>query len=118
MQYKVIQNRAETVAGRITMRRFLLVAVVLVLPNGLLAQDAVKYSAPAEVRAAFKKLLDRPKVTLDVEIGARAIVDSSLVHQLLAFTSEKKADGSVERVPTLIISPRERKGRLPAVIVL
>src|SRR5262249_2975085 len=35
-----------------------------------------------------------------------------------SFASEKKAGGTVERVPVLLVRPTERKGRLPAVIVL
>ena len=34
------------------------------------------------------------------------------------FASEKKADGSIERVPTFILRPEKIKGKLPAVIVL
>lgn len=97
------------------MRRVLFF-LLLCIPQTLHAQE-VKYAAPADVRTSFKKLLDRPKPPLDVEIGARAI-DGPLVHQSLTFASEKKAAGSIERVPTLILSPRERKGRLSAVIVL
>ena len=52
------------------MRRFIIFSVLLLIPPGLCAQDTPKYAAPAEVRASFKKALERPKVPLDVKIDA------------------------------------------------
>ncbi len=96
------------------MRRLFLLAIALLIPQSSHAQDAVKYSAPADVRASFKKLLDRPKVPLDP--ASDLAVDGPL--EKASFASEKKMDGAVERVPTLILRPEKVKGRLPAVIVL
>jgi dienelactone hydrolase len=73
--------------------------------------------SPAEVKAAFLKLLDRPRVALDVRKEA-STVEGSLAIIRESFASEKKADGTVERVPVLLVKPAEAKGRLPAVIVL
>src|SRR5437879_2635079 len=98
------------------MRRLFLLSILLLVPQSLHAQDAVKYSAPADVRASFKKLLDRPKVPLDVQFAVKQSV-LDLAIEGLTFTSEMKNRKS-ERVPTVIIRPEKAKGRLPAVIVL
>ena len=101
------------------MRHFTFLAVFLLLPQGLYAQDSVQYSAPAEVRASFKKLLERPKVPLDATV--ETIKGNSSFQQIyLSFASEKKGT-EVERVPTLIVRPSplfQEKKKLPAVIVL
>ncbi len=81
------------------------------------ADEPLSYPPPAQVKAAFLKLLDRPKVDPDVKSdGAKKTADGFLLEHL-TFASEKKADGTVERVPMLILKP-EAKGKLPAVIVL
>ncbi|MBM4068028.1 MAG: alpha/beta fold hydrolase [Planctomycetes bacterium] len=79
--------------------------------------DERQYSPPKEVRAAFRKLLDRPRVPLDVQLVSRVAKDGIVVERL-RFTSEKKPDGSVERVPVYIARPEKAEGKLPAVIVL
>src|SRR5438067_13192106 len=53
---------------------------------------------PAEVKASFLKMLDRPKVPLDVQ-GGEVGRDGRFVTERRSFASETKADGSVERVP-------------------
>src|SRR5262245_52476753 len=73
--------------------------------------------SPAEVKAAFRKLLDRPRVALDVRKEA-STVEGGFAIVRESFASEKKADGTVERVPVLLVKPAKAKGRLPAVIVL
>ena len=99
------------------MLRFALLCILLI-PSALLAQDLPKYPPPAAVRASFKKLLDRPRVPLDVKIlSAKGLNDGS-THEFLTFVSEKKPDGTLERVPTFIKTPANAKGKLPAVIVL
>jgi dienelactone hydrolase len=75
------------------------------------------YPPPAKVRADFLKLLDRPRVELDVKSGGATIKDGVEAIQE-SFASEKKADGTVERVPVLLARPLGVKKRLPAVIVL
>ncbi len=72
---------------------------------------------PAEVKASFLKLLDRPKVAPDVRPGQTTLDPKGRVVETLSFASEKKADGSIERVPVLIVRP-SAAGRHPAVIVL
>ncbi|HYT93177.1 MAG TPA: alpha/beta fold hydrolase [Gemmataceae bacterium] len=75
------------------------------------------YPPPAEVRAAFLKLLDRPRVEMDVKNHSTTVKDGMEMIQE-SFASEKKANGTVERVPVLLVRPVGVKTRLPAVIVL
>ena len=97
------------------MKRLLLVAF-LFLPAPLVAQDA---KSPAKIRADFRKLLDRPKVPLDVQTqGSKPGPIDGWTLETLDFASEKKADGSIERVPTIVSRPTKSDGRRPIVIVL
>jgi dienelactone hydrolase len=89
---------------------FILLLLVVVPAR---ADTPVTYPPPAEVRAAFLKLLDRTKVPLDVQS-----VSDRVYLQQVTFASEKKADGTIERVPVLIARPLKGEGRRPAVIVL
>jgi dienelactone hydrolase len=92
--------------------------VVLCLPWAR-ADEPVKYPLPAQVRTAFLKLLDRPRVPLDVRVTEMKAFGDGTVLEQLSFAAEKKADDSIERVPTLILRPPHKvEGRLPAVIVL
>jgi len=100
------------------MHRLLIIAVFLVAPSPLCAQELPKYAAPAEVKASFKKLLDRPIVPLDVMSVSTKSNGAGTVLEQLTFASEKKADGTIERVPTILLRPVKAKGKLPAVIVL
>jgi dienelactone hydrolase len=100
------------------MRRLFLLAAFLFVPQFLHAQDVPKYAAPAEVRASFKKLLDRPKVSLDAKASALKDTSNGTILESITFASEKKANGDVERVPTILLRPEKTKGRMPAVIVL
>ncbi len=84
----------------------------------LLADESPKYPPPAEVKASFLKLLDRPKVPLAVKAGASK-TEGDLIVETLTFASEKKADGTEERVPVLIVRPaKPAKKKLPAVVSL
>jgi dienelactone hydrolase len=97
------------------MRRFWSIAFLFLAPTLGIAQDIPKYSAPEQVKASFKKLLDRPKIPFDV----RAVKSGpGVAIETLTFASEKKADGAIERVPTQIRVPANARGKLPAVIVL
>ncbi len=70
-----------------------------------------------EVRAAFQRMLDRPKVELSVEVRSTKD-DAEFITENVSFASERHADGTYERVPLLFIKPRSAAGKLPAVIVL
>ncbi len=100
------------------MRAHIPIIVLLWLPALARADEGKGYPAPAEVRAAFLKQLDRPKVPLDVKSISTTTAKDGFVHESLTFDSEKKADGSVERVPVLIVRPAKAEKKLPAVIVL
>jgi len=75
------------------------------------------YPPSAEVREAFRKLLDRPAVPLDVKVLDTRTANG-LVTEHLDFASEKKSDGGGERVPVLLVRPENAEKKLPAVIVL
>ncbi len=77
-----------------------------------------KYPPPADVRAAFLKLLDRPKVDADVKELSPPRTENGLTTEHLSIATEKKTDGSFERVPMLIVRPEKVTGRLPLVIAL
>lgn len=95
-----------------------LLPLLLILPLPLPAQELAKLPAPGEVRAAFRKLLDRPRVPLDVQVVAAPKVVGDFIEEVVTFVAEKKADGQVERVPVLLVKPVKLQGRAPVVIVL
>jgi dienelactone hydrolase len=99
------------------LRRCLTLAVCVGLVPALFAQDKSSYPPPAEVKAAFLKLLDRPKVPLDPKVVDTKMEDGLLVEHI-TIASEKKADGSEERVPILLVKPAKTEKKLPAVISL
>lgn len=96
--------------------RHLSFLLVLAVPTLAPAQPT-KPLAPEQAKAAFLKQLDRPKVAPDVS-PAKTETKNGLVYSRWSFASEKKADGTVERVPVLTVSPADAKGKRPAIIVL
>jgi dienelactone hydrolase len=88
---------------------------LLLLP--LLAQET-GYKPAAEVKAAFLEMLDRPRVEPDVKVAETRGEPDGLVSERLTIATEKKADGSIERVPVLILRPEAQDRKRPAVIVL
>lgn len=102
-------------------RRLPWIVLALVLaPFTLLAEQPKPYLSAQEVRAAFLKLLDRPKVLFNVkdEEAKKDDDDDTIGIERLSFVSEKRADGELERVPVLIYRPAKITKKLPAVIVL
>src|SRR5262249_1836370 len=71
---------------------------------------------PAETRKAFFQLLDRPRVDPDVKEGI-GLGSGATATLAFSFASEKKRDGTIERVPVLAVRPAA-PGRYPVVIVL
>jgi dienelactone hydrolase len=67
---------------------------------------------PAQVREAFVKLLDRPKVALDPQ-ARETKTEGGFLTELLSIASEK-----TERVPILLVRPAKLEARAPAVVVL
>jgi dienelactone hydrolase len=86
-------------------------------PATLVITKAPTYPPPAEVRAAFHKLLDRPGVSLNVQ-RVVTVVENGLATEHLSFASEQRPGGAEERVPVLIVRPEKIDKKLPAVIVL
>lgn len=75
--------------------------------------------APAsEVKANFLRLLDRPRVALDVRNHETKAPYRNLITERLDFASETRPDGTLERVPVLLVRPEGMTGRLPVVLVL
>jgi dienelactone hydrolase len=100
-------------------RRCAILLLLLLAPLPLPAGDKQPtYPPPAGVRAAFFKLLDRPKVDLDVRSG-KPRKEGGLLISEDSFTSELKDRGEPERVPVLVVQPLDEKPRRrPAVIAL
>src|SRR5262249_9096956 len=73
--------------------------------------------SPEKAKDAFLKLLDRPKVPADIMEAPRVVSNRFAVYNW-SFASEKKADGTTERVPVLMVAPAGAKGKLPVMIVL
>jgi dienelactone hydrolase len=100
----------------------LALAVVWLIVPAVHAQEArpVVPRSTTEVRAAFSKLLDRPRVPLDPKIHESKPVAPGLISERLDFAVETRQDGTTERVPTLILRPDSAKTlvKRPAVIVL
>lgn len=74
-----------------------------------------------KAQAAFLKQLDRPKVPADVKVGAQQRNGRGPLIAEWSFASEKKADGTVERVPVLMVAPTDidnPKKKWPVMIVL
>ena len=99
--------------------RFTRLALLFVFATALTsASVAPAVEPPEKARAAFLKLLDRPKVPADVREEAKPVEKGGLVTTRWSFASEKKADGTVERVPVLMVAPAGKKDKLPVMIVL
>jgi dienelactone hydrolase len=98
-----------------------LIALVLMLSSCVVAAQSSRGAKPstatpgegASKRAAFLKLIDRPRVPL-AQISRRlADLDDGLTQEAVTFSADAQ-----ERVPTLIVQPRSSAGRRPVVIVL
>jgi dienelactone hydrolase len=74
----------------------------------------------SDVKAKFLGLLDRPKVPLDTRTHGVRTGQRGVVSERLDFAVEARPDGSMERVPAIVVRPDWAKPgeRLPAVIVL
>jgi len=79
---------------------------------------APQLPSPADVKAAFLKQLDRPRVPLDVQVTSIQPIADGVTEERLTIASERKADGTFERVPILLLRPAFAVRRFPAVIVL
>lgn len=93
------------------------VVLFLALPCVLHADDSRKILTPQQTREAFLKLLDRPKVLPDVKPLSPAKEADGFVTEHLSIATERKADGSIERLPILLIRP-VKEGAYPVMIVM
>jgi len=100
------------------MRRLVSLLAVCLLISPIRSQENPKYPPPSEVKAAFLKMLDRPRVPADPKVAETTKRPSGWTLERLTIATEKKADGSLERVPMLILRPEKTEKKLPAVIVL
>lgn len=94
-------------------------SILLVLGLLTLAPRAQEPAYPPvrEVRQAFLKLLDRPKVAADpIVLETRS--EGGFVTEHFSIATEKKRSGQVERMPVLLVRPEAPAGKLPAVVVL
>src|SRR4051812_17811453 len=98
------------------MSRRLALVLLFCLPIGLRADEAAKVLTPEQTRKAFRQLLDRPRVDADVKEGP-GLASGAIATHTFTFASEKKRDGTVERVPVLLVRPAG-EGRYPVLIVL
>jgi dienelactone hydrolase len=98
------------------MTRTLLVLLLAGPPLASRGDDVTRPLTPEQTRTAFLKLLDRPRVDPDVKEGP-GIASGAIATHTFTFASEKKQDGSVERVPVLLQRPAA-DGRYPVLIVL
>lgn len=82
------------------------------------AQQVPEYPPVAEVRDAFLKQLDRPKVPPAPVVVETTLLDKEYAQETLTIATEKKRDGSTERMPVLIVRPLKPSHKYPAVVVL
>lgn len=111
----------ETAARGSAKFRSWAVALVVALPLAPSLSRAVgadSYPPAEEVRQAFLKQLDRPRVPLDPRTRKTETAADGHVDEFISIASERKADGSIERVPLLIVRPEKPTKKMPAVIVL
>ncbi|MCX7663963.1 MAG: acetylxylan esterase [Gemmataceae bacterium] len=99
------------------MRLGLLLAFVL-LPLTLAAQEK-KPLTPEQAKEAFRKQLERPKVPLDARQEKDPQEVGNFRIELVSIASEKKVDGTIERVPLRMVQLKEpRKSPRPVMILL
>jgi dienelactone hydrolase len=76
-------------------------------------------AAASDVRKAFLRLLDRPKVPADPKQLDKQVTTDGTAVERWQITSEKKRGGAAERVPLLIVRPPgPADTRRPTVLVL
>jgi dienelactone hydrolase len=90
------------------------VLIALTFTSGAAAQTF----SSEQTRKDFLKQLDRPKVAAEVKEDAKATEKNGLAYRHWSFASEKKADGTLERVPVLAVVPANKTGKMPVMIVL
>ena len=106
-------GRSAALPAEPTMK-IIAISFTLFLGSFLIAQEP-KPLTPAETKASFLKMLDRPKVKIEVDLGAPK-KKGDLIEESLSFASEKN-----QQVPVLVLRPDyklEEVERRPCVILL
>jgi dienelactone hydrolase len=102
--------------------RWFVVVLGLLAASRLLAADprdeVPDYPPAGDVKSAFLKLLDRSKVDPALKPLSESRSSGGLITEHLSIATEQKADGSIERMPMLVVRHQKVRGRLPAVVVL
>jgi dienelactone hydrolase len=80
-------------------------------------QDVPAYPPVAQVREAFLKQLDRPKLPMNAQ-SIPTNTENGLTEEQFVFASQKHRNGNIENVPGLLVRPEKVEGRLPCVVVL
>ncbi len=76
--------------------------------------------SPSDVKATFLQMLDRPRVPLEARTIETKPPMRGVIAEQVNFAVERHPDGSIERVPALVVRTEHAKPgeRMPAVIVL
>jgi dienelactone hydrolase len=107
-----------TRARRAVQIGILLGAAALIANTSWSGEQPLVYPPAEQVRKDFLKQLDRPRIALDPRIQKTQADAGGRIVENISIASERKADGSIERVPILLVRPAAHSGRLPAVIAL
>lgn len=92
-------------------------ALLVLVLVGFAPQHAPEYPPVAEVREAFLKQLDRPKVKPE-PVVVDTKVDGKFTTEVFTIATEKRRDGRIERLPVLLVRPNKPGWKYPAVVVL
>ena len=96
-----------------------LVGILLVAAHPRAQTSPAPAPVPAsEVKADFLRIVDRPRIALDVRKHEIKPPFRHLITERLDFASQANPDGGVERVPVVVVRPEGVAGRLPVVLVL
>lgn len=94
----------------------IIISVIGFVPANVGGQE--RQLSPEKAKVALLKALDRPKVPADVRTDVVTVEQNGHVVSRWSFASEKKADGTVERVPVLMVAPGGMPVKRPVIIVL
>lgn len=117
---RIITQRNGTASGVVVIRSCssCLLLVLACFASESAAQDRVGAADPTAIKAEFQRLLDRPRVPPDTKVEMPASEEEGLLMERLSIATERKRDGTVERVPVLVVRPATLSDKRPAVIVL
>lgn len=96
----------------------ILAGLVLVAahPMALSTSPAIK-TPPSVIRANFLALINRPHIPFDAQHHETKPPYRNLITERLSIAVERRANGTVERIPMLVVKAEKTTGRLPVVLV-